>query len=119
GGRTRSRPAGRQKWPGCRRVDQASGGKTPAGLTATGGDYAFVTPAPRPLAPTSGISGAPLPKGGSFLNHDSYRPVVVRTVAQVTTPSDRRSTLASMVGLTRFARGISLRVGLPASSEFA
>jgi len=23
----------------------------------------------KPLAPTSGVSGAPLPKGGSFLNH--------------------------------------------------
>jgi hypothetical protein len=23
----------------------------------------------QPLAPTSGIGGAPLPKGGSFLNH--------------------------------------------------
>jgi hypothetical protein len=26
-----------------------------------------------PLAPTSGISGAPLPKGGSFLNHGHSR----------------------------------------------
>ena len=26
-------------------------------------------PALEPLAPTSGGSGAPLPKGGSFLNH--------------------------------------------------
>jgi hypothetical protein len=26
-----------------------------------------------PLAPTSGISGAPLPKGGSFLNHRASR----------------------------------------------
>jgi len=26
-------------------------------------------PAMEPLAPTSGISGAPLPEGGSFLNH--------------------------------------------------
>ena len=26
-----------------------------------------------PLAPTSGISGTPLPKGGSFLNHGPFR----------------------------------------------
>src|SRR5262245_24109065 len=26
-----------------------------------------------PLGPTRGISGAPMPKGGSFLNHDPFR----------------------------------------------
>jgi len=36
------------------------------------------------LAPTSGISGASLPKGGSFLNHDST-PVGVRVTAWVRT----------------------------------
>ena len=30
-------------------------------------------PALEPLAPTSGVSGAPLPKGGSFLNHRPSR----------------------------------------------
>jgi hypothetical protein len=30
-------------------------------------------PASEPLAPTSSISGAPLPKGGSFLNHGPSR----------------------------------------------
>ena len=30
-------------------------------------------PALKALAPTSGISGAPLPKVGSFLNHDPTR----------------------------------------------
>jgi len=30
-------------------------------------------PAMEPLAPTSGISGAPLPKGGSFLSHGPSR----------------------------------------------
>ena len=34
-------------------------------------------PATEPLAPTSGISGAPLPKGGSFLNHDPCRSALV------------------------------------------
>jgi hypothetical protein len=30
-------------------------------------------PALEPLAPTSGIGGTPLPKGGSFLNHGPCR----------------------------------------------
>jgi len=34
-------------------------------------------PAMEPLAPTSGISGAPLPKGGSFLNHRPSRSALV------------------------------------------
>ena len=29
-------------------------------------------PAMEPLAPTSGIGGAPLPKGGGFFNHGPY-----------------------------------------------
>ena len=40
-------------------------------------------PAVEPLAPTSGISGASLPIGGSFLNHDPM-PVGVSVVARVT-----------------------------------
>ena len=34
-------------------------------------------PAMEPLAPTSGISGAPLPKGGSFLDHGPSRSALV------------------------------------------
>ena len=30
-------------------------------------------PAMEPLAPSSGISGAPLPEGGSFFSHDRSR----------------------------------------------
>src|SRR5262245_53543990 len=38
----------------------------------------------RPLAPTSGVGGAPLPKGGSFLNHGPFRSASVQ-LAHVTT----------------------------------
>src|SRR5262245_53821860 len=41
-------------------------------------------PAMEPVAPTSGIGGAPLPKGGSFLNHGPSRSAC-SVVAQVTT----------------------------------
>jgi hypothetical protein len=41
-------------------------------------------PAMEPLAPTSGISGAPLPKGGSFLDHLPI-PVGVSVVARAPT----------------------------------
>src|SRR5262245_20614152 len=60
-----------------------------------------------PLAPTTGISGAPLPKGGSFLNHDPTRSASVPY--QVTTyPFPSRATpICPQAAVTADTGGLS------------